>query len=657
MKLRILLICAIAAAFLTGCGNVGFQIQISSPSDATSTPLSIPQPAATNPPATVTPTMALSPTSTPAIIGGATAILFTSNRGGDYQDLYLQKFGTGNITRLTQEDASTFPGPFSPDGKKIVFTGSGLTNSYVGVMNADGSDPVNLTNLPDVSDGFPAWSPDGSQIAFTSRRDGNNEIYLMDPYGHQLKRLTNIPTDDFAPTWSPDDKQIAFLSDRDNTTGIYSIYIMNTAASWVKRLTNDGGNDYTPAWSPDGSQIAFRSVQKGQSDIYSVAIDGTNLTDLTNNPAEDWSPSWSPDGTLIAFQTNRDGNWEIYSMQANGSDPVNLTNNPADDELPYWKASTETVNLGNIAFASFMDGDLALYTINTDGTNLTRLTKEAMLIQNPAWSPDGSKIAFEGCMGGGMSTDCPAGVSFDIYMINSDGSDLTNITKDASSDRFPSWSPDGKIAFASDRTGRYEVYLMNSEGDGLTVFTDSQTINTEPKWSANGKWIAYHCMQGSETQICVQPSEGVSQVVKIPGTVPVWSPLKGAAVQTLAFLCWSHGHSDICTANPDGSGQFNLTKSTVDEISPAWSPDGKWIAYQSNQYNAISLYKICVDCGSNPTPIRMTDGKSNENAPAWSSDGMSIAYLSDTDLYVMSADGSDQRLLGANVLGSPIWQP
>lgn len=281
-------------------------------------------------------------TPTPTLLGGSGQLLFASNRGGAYEDLYLLDFNSSQIARLTQGDSNSFPGPFSPDGSRIVFTGFGLTTSYIGVMNADGSHPVNLTNK-DVDEGFPAWSPDGSLIAFTSRRDGNNEIYVMNADGSNQKRLTNSPKDDFAPAWSPDRKQIAFVSDRDNSSGIYSIYLMNADGSGVKRLTS-AGSDYTPAWSPDGAQIAFRSIQNGSSDIWTIRPDGSSLKNLTNHPAEDWSPAWSPDGSLIAFQTNRDGNWEIYVMNADGSDPRNLTQNPADDQMPYWQNAVNVVN-------------------------------------------------------------------------------------------------------------------------------------------------------------------------------------------------------------------------------------------------------------------------------------------------------------------------
>jgi Tol biopolymer transport system component len=284
-----------------------------------------------------TPTSA--PTLTPTPLGRSKQILFASNRGGAYDDLYLLDLTTSQISRLTQGESNTFPGPFSPDGRQILFTGYGLTHSYVGLMNADGSHPVDLTGA-EVDADFPTWSPDGKQIAFTSRRDGNNEIYIMNADGSQPRRLTYNPADDFAPAWSPDGHRIAFASDRDNAVGVNNLYIMSTDGSRVQRLTNGPEIDYSPAWSLDGEWIAFRAHHDGPADIYRINPDGTGLVNLTSNPAEDWAPSWSPDGNLIAFQTNRDGNWEIYVMNADGADPRNLTNNPADDQMPYWAPST-----------------------------------------------------------------------------------------------------------------------------------------------------------------------------------------------------------------------------------------------------------------------------------------------------------------------------
>ena len=264
-------------------------------------------------------------------------IVFYSNRDSGYNDVYLLEVDTSNIVRLTQGQSNFFSGPFSPDGAQVLFTGFGLTHSYIGVMNADGSGQLELTNLPDSDEAFPAWSPSGKQIAFTSRRDSNNEIYIMNADGSDPKRITNSPKDDFAPAWSPDGSKIAFVSDRDNQTGIYSLYIMNVDGSNVIRLTNDDSIDYSPDWSPDGMEIIYYSIRDGQADIYIINVGNSEEMNLTNTPADEYAPRWSPDGSQIAFQTNRDGNWEIYLMDMDGSNLINLTKDPADDQSPYWK--------------------------------------------------------------------------------------------------------------------------------------------------------------------------------------------------------------------------------------------------------------------------------------------------------------------------------
>ena len=264
-------------------------------------------------------------------------IVFSSNRGGDYNDLYLIDLEGEHLARLTEGDSTKFAGPFSPDGGQIIYTSFGLTTSDIYVMDADGGGQTDLTAKSDSDEGFPDWSPDGSRIAFSSRRDGNNEIYIMGANGSDPKRLTDNPTDDFAPSWSPDGTQIVFVSDRDQEPGIYDLYIMEADGSLVTRLTDDESIDYSPDWSPDGTRIVFRSHHDGPADIYTISVDRGDIENLTDTPDDEWAPTWSPDGTQIAFQTNRDGNWEIYTMNADGSGQTNLTNNPADDQLPFWR--------------------------------------------------------------------------------------------------------------------------------------------------------------------------------------------------------------------------------------------------------------------------------------------------------------------------------
>ena len=191
----------------------------------------------------------------------------------------------------------------------------------------------------------PAWSPDGTQIAFTTSRDGNLEVYIMQADGSNPVNLTNNPGFDAEPTWSPDGTKIAFITDRDGHGDIddfFEVYVMDADGSNPINLTNDpGSNDFSPAWSPDGTRIAFTSVlgDLGRLEIFVMNADGSSPVNLTNNSAaDDFFPAWSSDGTKIAFTTNRDGilNSEVYVMDADGSNPSNVTNDPGNDFAPAW---------------------------------------------------------------------------------------------------------------------------------------------------------------------------------------------------------------------------------------------------------------------------------------------------------------------------------
>jgi Tol biopolymer transport system component/predicted Ser/Thr protein kinase len=278
---------------------------------------SLSPPCSGTPPTTPTP----SPTSTPRPPASG-RIAFTSSRDGT-EIFVIDADGTG-LTKVTTTGLSFAPS-WSPDGMKIVFYALGRG---IGVVNADGTNPILLTNnLADDDD--PSWSPDGSRIAFASHRDGDYEVYVVSSDGTGLERLTQNPASDKLPSWSPDGSRIAFVSDRD---GQSEIYVMNRDGSDQRRLTSGGG--WSPAWSPDGSKIAFSS----NNEIYVMAADGSEPTRLTNNPALDRDPAWSPDGTWIAFVSDRDGNDEVYIMVADGTNQTNLSNNPGLDWHPAWSS-------------------------------------------------------------------------------------------------------------------------------------------------------------------------------------------------------------------------------------------------------------------------------------------------------------------------------
>ncbi len=293
----------------------------------------------------------------------------------------------GSPTTATLSIVDNDPAPQAGNNGKIAFHSNQTGNNDIYVMNADGTNPVNITNNPG-DDGQPNWSPDGTRIAFNAFRTGNSnyEIYVINADGTGLVQLTNNTGGaSFTPDWSPDGTRIVFDSDR---TGNNEIYVMNADGTNQTNLSNNPATDGNAVWSPDGTRILFTTDRANSTlgsngyDLYLMNADGTNLVRLTNNTFyDDWAV-WSPDGSKIAFQTTRDGNSEIYVMNADGTNQINLTNNIATDNVPAWSSDGT-----RIAFQTTRDGNGEIYVMNADGSNLQRLTNTQANDIYPDWQP------------------------------------------------------------------------------------------------------------------------------------------------------------------------------------------------------------------------------------------------------------------------------
>ncbi len=274
------------------------------------------------------------------------------------------------------------------------------------------------------------------QILFYSERDGDAEIFVMSPVGSDQHAITDNNADDFSPTWSPDHTQIVFESDRDDPhprtcfpNCNYNLYIMNADGSDQRELTSLPGAEWHASWSPDGTSLVYTAgdIGFGSGAFYLLDLaSGASqvlLDDAFNNDAADWSP----DGTRIAFSSDR-------------------------------------------------DGDLDIFVMNADGSGIEKLVDSGLNDYNPDWSPDGSQIVF-------FAADFPS-VRQDIYVVNSDGSDLVNLTNTQRIvDEAVDWSPDGnQILFHTDRDGDFEIYIMNKDGSQPTDLTNDRGRDYCPDW-------------------------------------------------------------------------------------------------------------------------------------------------------------------------------
>lgn len=248
----------------------------------------------------------------------------------DWQ-LYLIMPDGSQRKRLTDRGNNVTP-RWSPDGKAILFASDRTGTREIYMMDEDGTHLTQVETSVPGNKLTPSRSHDLSRIAFAleSPLVGHPEIWIMDADGSNPVQLTNTPEAEVGPTWSifprfsPDDQKILYASTKSSSS---QIWVMNADGSNQQQLTTGLGSDFpdanAPNWSPNGNSIAFWSgFETKHGEIWLMNADGTNPRQLTDEPgtASSDNPAWSPDGRHIIFDTSRSGRVEIWIMNVDGSD-------------------------------------------------------------------------------------------------------------------------------------------------------------------------------------------------------------------------------------------------------------------------------------------------------------------------------------------------
>jgi Tol biopolymer transport system component len=274
------------------------------------------------------------------------------------------------------------------------------------------------------------------------------------------------------------------------------------------------------------------------------------------------------------------------------------------DERARPVATAATATNGKIAFATGVGGQWQIVTVNGDGTAMTPLTDLPTNQFHPAWSPDGSRIAFDAQSDVG---------EMQIRVMDADGSNLQVLTEGPGWNYLPAWSPDAaRIAFVSNRDGNNEIYVMNADGSGQERLTTGEEEDLSPTWSPDGAGIAFQSNRDGFNRIYLMKVDG-SSVTRLTGSEgfdPAWS----ADGTRIAFATTTDGNPEIYVMNADGSKPTRLTDDLSHDWNPTWSPDGSKIAFESDRDGDVGVYVMSTD----GTDVhQLLDTGSQACCPSW----------------------------------------
>lgn len=489
-------------------------------------------------------------------------------------------------------------GKLSPDGKMVVYSVEGLNNTEnisVKVVNSDRILPITREQN---NNWCPIWSADNSEIAFVSDRDGQKGLWRVHHLGGTATLVHHFtPYNPIAETakpilesWSEDGK-IIYYEWRSN------FFALDIDSQEVTRLTNfDPAKSFAHDFSlsPNKEWIVYTDTINGQVDLWKISAKGQASTQLTNDSIREGNPIWSADGDSIIYTASQEGNQELrlYDFENNQSNALlsgigegQIFDVSHDKSKILYRVIKDEVDLQKINLASGED---------------VSITAEAGIEFWPDISPNGETVAFQAVKDSNEKTD-PRKCSLLTKSLLPEGQTM----QIASSASQAQWSPDGKIlAFLQDDKGLSNLNVVNAIGGKVTQITKA------------GVYIS---------GFASPPYNHTNDYS--------WSPDSSK----LAYISKEDGLQNLSVISVDGSNEVKLSNNTDEKLlleNPFWSPDGKHIAYISDDYrnpqNGSRVFKVWIASLDNPEkPEVVFENNSFLKLTGWSNDNELIIALVD----------------------------
>ncbi len=431
----------------------------------------------------------------------------------------------------------------------------------------------------------------------------------------------------------------------------------------LSQITVASGVEEWPAWSPDGTRLVYAGEDEGFKQLFVRTLATGEERRLTDSRRDDIQPVWSPDGRRIAFVRANNPRGRLEPSDINGwyfeggdiwtIEPGSGIESKLVDAAfgPAWSPDGS-----RLAFDARWAGPRRIWLADARGRNPRQVTadsNEAVVHAGARWSPDGSRLVFRRI----------EKTNWDIAVADLGSSALIRLTNETVPDLDPVWAPDGRhVYFTSARGGGLNLWRLPVAPSGAPSgpaeqLTTGAGDDVQPAPSPDGRQIAFAVL-GINTDIWrlpVSPETGraTGKPEPLVTTTRVesrgaWSPDGGA----IAFNSDRRGDMNLWIRSLADGAEKQLTEGPGGDYQPNWAPDGRTIVFFSTRAGNADIWAARVGDGA---LSRLTDDPGTDTNPFYSPDGSRIAYISDRDgrneVWVMNADGSGQRRLYESAVG------